>query len=175
LVGEIKQGKLFYLKILIDRFKAGSQEIGFNEDKLKKILLKYETESKKPIYNKIYITIDNIRSNTKIKLMDKKNLRFKVEILLDSRVLEMTTPLDFSKEASIKILEKEVDKAMKKNVENLLAHFRELGIDPIGFGNEYEAHFRGKPITMEGWRKKYKKATFDVSVRNSIERTGVID
>jgi spore germination protein len=175
LVGEIEQGKLFYLKILIDKYKAGSQEIGLDRDKIKNILLKSEPSSKKPIYSKLFITIDNIHSETKIKLVDKKNLLFKVDINLDSRLLEMTDPLDLANPVSIKVLGKEVDKAMKKNVEKLLVQFKDLGIDPIGIGNEYEAHLRGKQISREEWRKKYKNAKFDVTVRNLIERTGVID
>lgn len=175
LVGEIEQGKLFYLKILIDKYKAGSQEIGLDRDKTEKILLKNEPSSSKRIYSKLYITIDNIRSKTKIKLVDKEKLLFKVDINLDSRLLEMTDPLDLSKPTTIKVLGKEVDKVMKKNVEKLLVQFRDLGIDPIGFGNEYEAHLRGKQISRKEWRQKYKEAKFDVTVRNLIERTGVID
>jgi spore germination protein len=175
LVDELKKGQLFYLKILIDKYKAGSQEIEFKKDQLKKIYMKDENYADKPIYNRIFITIDNIRSKTKIKLVDKKNLRFKVEVNLDSRILEMNEALDLAKPSSVKFLEKKIDKAMKKNVENLLLHLRDLEIDPVGFGNEYEAHVRGKPQTMSEWRKKYKQATFDVHVKNLIERTGIID
>jgi spore germination protein len=175
LVDELKPGQLFYLKILIDKFKAGTQEIGFKKNQLKKIFIKNENYTKKPIYSKTYISIDNIRSNTKIILVDKENLRFKVDIKLDSRLLEMTEALDLSKPASVKFLEKEVDKAMKKNVEDLLTHFKKLDIDPIGIGNEYEAHLRGRSMTKEEWKKKYSEATFDVHVKNTIERTGAID
>ena len=175
LVGEIEQGKLFYLKVLIDKYKAGSQEIGISRDKIKSILLKSEPSVNNPIYKKLYITIDNIHSKTKIKLVDKKKFLFKVDIKLDSRLLEMTDPLDLTKPASIKLLGKEVDKAMEKNVEKLLVYFRDIGIDPVGIGNEYETHLRGKQITRGEWRKKYKEAKFDVSVNNTIERTGVID
>jgi spore germination protein len=98
-----------------------------------------------------------------------------VDIKLDSRLLEMTEALDLAKPASVKFLENEVDKVMKKNVEDLLTRFKELDVDPIGFGNEYEAHLRGKPITVKEWQKKYKQATFEVHVKNTIERTGAID
>ncbi len=175
LVDELKHGDLFYLKILIDKYKAGTKEMGYTTDQLKKIMIKNENYTKKPIYSKIYVSIDNIQSRTKIELVDKKNLRFRVDVDLDSRVLEMTEALDLGKTASVKFLEKKLDTSMKKRIEGLLIRFKELGIDPIGLGNEYEAHLRGKPITQEEWDRKYKDVTFDVHVKNTIERTGVVD
>jgi spore germination protein len=175
LVDELKQGDLFYLKILVDKYKAGTKEIGFKTDQLKKIIMKNENYTKKPIFNKIYVSIDNIRSKAKIKLVDKKNLHFRVDLKLDSRLLEMTQALDLSKPASVKFLEKKFDQAMKKKVEELLLQFKELNIDPVGFGNEYEANLRGRTISKKEWERKYKDVTFDVHVKNTIERTGVID
>jgi spore germination protein len=173
LVDELKQSQLFFLKILVDKYKAGTLEMGFKKEELQDIMLKGLVPT--PLYNKVYLTIDNIRSKSKIKLIDKKNLKFKVKIKLDSRLLEMTEPLDLAKPATVKLLEKKMNKAMEKQVEELLYHLRELDIDPIGFGNEYEVHYRGQQISKEKWRKLYKKAEFDVQVKNRIEKTGVID
>ncbi|MFL6557751.1 MAG: Ger(x)C family spore germination protein [Bacillus sp. (in: firmicutes)] len=175
LVDELRQGDLFYLKVLIDKYKAGTKEMGYKTDQLKKIIIKNENYTKKPIFSKIYVSIDNIRSKTKIEIVDKKNLRFRVDVELDSRLLEMTEALDLGKPTSVKFLEKKLDESMKKKIESLLLHFKELEIDPVGLGNEYEAHLRGKPITQEEWDRKYKDVTFDVHVKNTIERTGVID
>ena len=175
LVDDLVKGDLFYLKILIDKYKAGTKEIGFKKNQLKKIILENENYTKKPIYSKIYLTIENIRSKTKIELVDKKNLRFRVDVKLDSRLLEMTQALDLGNPVSVKFLEKKFNKSMEKKIGDLLLHFKELEIDPVGLGNEYEAHLRGKPITQEEWDRKYKDVTFDVHVKNTIERTGVID
>jgi spore germination protein len=173
LVDELKQSQLFFLKILVDKYKAGTLELGFKKEELQDIILKGLVQT--PLYNKIYLTIDNIRSKSKIKLIDKQNLKFKVEIKLDSRLLEMTEPLDLAKPTTVKLLEKKINKAMEKQVEDLLYHLRELDIDPIGFGNEYEVHYRGQQISKEKWRELYKNAEFDVQVKNRIEKTGVID
>jgi spore germination protein len=175
LVDDLNQDEFFYLKILIDKYKAGTQEMGFKQGELKKLIIKNKNYNNEPIYSKIYVSIDNIRSKTKIELVDKKNLRFKVDIKLDSRLLEMTEALDLSTPETVKFLEKRVNSHMKKKVEEMLLHFKELEIDPIGFGNEYEAHSRGKPVSSKDWENKYKDVTFDVSVKNTIERTGVID
>jgi spore germination protein len=175
LVDELKQGELFYLKILVDKYKAGTKELGFETSQLERLILKDENYTQGPIYNKIYVTIDNIQTKTKIKLVDKKNFRFRVDVELGSRVLEMTQALDLGKPASVKFLEKKFDQSMKKKIEELLLRFQKLNIDPVGFGNEYEAHLRGETISTKGWEKKYKDATFEVHVNNTINRTGVID
>ncbi len=175
LIGDIKGGELFYLKILIDSSRAGAREIGIEKKQLQRLMIKNPLFPESPIYSKAFLIIDNIRSKTKIKLVDKKNLHFKITINLASRLLEMTEALDLSTPESMKYLENTLGKVMKKDVEDLLLHFKELEIDPIGFGNEYEAHHRGKPETMNEWREKYKHATFEVHVKNTIERTGVMD
>lgn len=173
LVDELKQSKLFFLKILVDKYKAGTLEMGFSKKELEDLVLKNVVPN--PFYHKIYLTIDNIRSKSKIKLVDKENLRFKVEIKLDSRLLEMTEPLDLTKPDTVKKLEKKMNKSMEKGVKSLLYHLRDLDIDPIGLGNEFEVHYRGKQISKEKWRELYKKAEFEVKVKNRIEKTGVID
>jgi spore germination protein len=175
LVDEMRQGDLFYLKVLNDKYKAGTKEISFKKNQLKNVILENENYTKKPIYSKIYLTIENIRSKTKIKIVDKKNLRFRVDVKLDSRLLEMTQALDLGNPDSVKFLEKKINKSMEKKIGDLLLHFKELQIDPVGFGNEYEAHLRGKTISKEEWDRKYKNVTFDIHVNNTIERTGVID
>jgi spore germination protein len=175
MIEELKPEELFYLKILIDKYKAGTQEIGFNRNRFKKIILKYGEHKQRKVYNKLFISIDNIRSKSKIKLLDEKNLRFKIDVKLDSRLMETTEPLDFGNPAAIKLIEREINKAVKKNIEELIYRLQKIDADPIGFGNEYEAHKRGNRISKGEWRKKYKHATFDVEVKNTIVRTGVID
>lgn len=175
LIDELETNKLFYLKILVDQYKAGSQEMAFNLKKFSKFIIKSAGHRQKELHNKMYITIDNIRSKHKIKLVNKQNLRFNIEVKLQSRILEMTEPLDVGNPAAIKLIEKEMSKAIKKDIEHLLSRLQDKGVDPIGFGNEYKAHLRGKKLTKKMWREKFKDATFNVQVKNEIVRTGVID
>ena len=77
----------------------------------------------KQVYDKLFISIDNIRSQSKLKLIDKDKLRFRVEIKLDSRLLETTEPLDLSITKNIKFIEKEISKEMEKQIKQLLKIF----------------------------------------------------
>jgi spore germination protein len=175
MIEKLKPDRLFYLKILIDKYKAGTQEISFKRSNFRKIILSKAQHKQRHVYDKLYISFDNIQSYSTIKLVDKKNLRFKVNVKLNSRILETTEPLDFGNPAAVKLIEKEINKAVKSNIISLLNHFQALGIDPIGFGNEYESHVRGKIPTNDEWRQLYKLAKFDVHVKNRIVQTGVID
>jgi spore germination protein len=64
---------------------------------------------------------------------------------------------------------------MKKDIKGLMKYFQKLGVDPVGIGNEYKAHLRGKNLTKKEWREIYKRASFEVHVKNRIVKTGVID
>ncbi|MCM2531916.1 Ger(x)C family spore germination protein [Neobacillus pocheonensis] len=175
MIDVLKPEKLFFLKILIDKYKAGTKEIGFNRGHFEKIILKSAFQKERHVYNKLYISFDNIQTNSRIKLIDMKNLRFRVDVKLNSRLLEATEPLDLGNPEAVKLIEKEINKAVKKDIVDLLNHFQKLEVDPVGFGNEYQAHYRGKIPTTEEWKQKYKHAKFDVVVENKIVQTGVID
>ncbi|MDQ0197626.1 Ger(x)C family spore germination protein [Neobacillus ginsengisoli] len=175
MIGKVKPEKLFFLKILIDKYKAGTQELDFSRDRLKKIILQNAFQKERHVYNKVYISFDNIQSKSRIKLVDKKNLLFRVNVKLYSRLLEATEPLDLGNPVAVKTIEKEINKSVKENIEDLLHQFQKLDIDPVGFGNVYEAHYRGKLPTSSEWKQKYKLAKFEVVVDNKIVQTGVMD
>ncbi|WHX98969.1 Ger(x)C family spore germination protein [Neobacillus sp. DY30] len=175
MVARLSNDKLFYLKLLTDEYRTGSKELEFNRDEFSKIINVQGGQSYGQIYNKLFISIDNLRSNTKIDLVDKKNLAFKVKIKMDSRLLETTNYLDLGKPANMKFIEKKINKEMEYQVRKLLLFFKEKQVDPIGFGNEYMAHVRGKPITQKEWKELYKNAKFDVQVKNTLTKTGTMD
>lgn len=175
IVGELKSEQLFYAKILSDKYKSGTHELGFKRSRFEKIIKSKDEGKDKKVYNKLFISIDNIRSYSKIKLIDKKKLRFLVEVKMDSRLLETTEPLDLTTTKNIKFIENEINLEMERQIKQLLEYFREKQVDPVGIGNEYMAHVRGKPLSKKEWRELYKEATFEVNVKNKIVKTGVID
>jgi spore germination protein len=64
---------------------------------------------------------------------------------------------------------------MESQIKKLLLFFQKKQVDPIGMGNEYMAHVRGKPISQKQWKELYKSAKFDVQVKNTLTRTGTMD
>jgi spore germination protein len=175
MVARLSNDKLFYLKLLTDEYRTGSKELEFKRDEFAKIINVQGGKSYGEIYNKLYISLDTLRSNTKIKLVDKKNLVFKVEVEMASRLLETTNYLELSEPANMKFIEKKINKEMESQIKKLLLFFQENQVDPVGIGNEYMAHVRGTPISQKEWKEIYKNAKFDVQVNNTIARTGTMD
>jgi spore germination protein len=175
MVAKLNNDKLFYLKLLTDEYRTGSKELEFEREEFSNIINTQGGKSYGEIYNKLFLSIDNLRSNTNIKLVDKKNLSFKVEVTMDSRLLETTNYLNLGKPANMKFIEKKINKEMEKQIKKLLLFFQEKQVDPVGIGNEYMAHVRGKPISEKEWKELYKNAKFDVEVTNTIARTGTMD
>ncbi|MFC4800482.1 Ger(x)C family spore germination protein [Neobacillus sp. GCM10023253] len=175
LVTILPTNKLFFLKILADKYKSGTKELGFNRADFKSIIKEEEGRNFRTVYNKLFLNIDNIRSHTKIKLVDKKNLRFRIEIKFASRLLESTEPLELTSAKNIKFIEGQIEKKMEKEIYDLLVFFQKQGVDPVGIGNEYITHIRGNEVTSKDWRSIYKNAKFEVHVKTTIVKTGVID
>jgi spore germination protein len=175
MVARLSNDKLFYLKLLIDEYQTGSKELEFDRDEFKNIINTQGGRNFGEVYNKLFISIDNLRSNTKIDLVDKQSLAFKVQVKMDSRLLETTNYLDLGKPANMKFIEKKINKEMENQIKKLLLYFQEHQVDPVGIGNEYMAHVRGKPISQKEWKELYKNATFDVQVNNTLTQTGTMD
>jgi spore germination protein len=175
MVAKLNNDKLFYLKLLTDEYRTGSKEMEFDRDEFRKIINTQGGTNFGEIYNKLFISLDTLRSNTSIKLVDKKNLGFKVEVEMDSRLLETTNYLDLGKPANMKFIEKKINKEMESQLKKLLVFFQEKQVDPVGIGNEYMAHVRGKPISQEDWKELYKTAKFEVQVKNTLTKTGTMD
>lgn len=175
MVARLSNDKLFYLKLLTDEYRTGSKELEFNREEFAKIINTQGGKTFGEIYNKLFLSIDTLRSNTKIELVDKKNLGFKVEVEMDSRLLETTNYLELSEPANMKFIEKKINEEMESQIKKLLLFFQKNQVDPVGMGNEYMAHVRGKPISQKEWKELYKNAKFDVQVNNTIARTGTMD
>lgn len=175
MVARLSNDKLFYLKLLIDEYRTGAKELEFNRDEFKKIINIQGGQSYGEIYNKLFISVENLRSNAKINLVDKKNLVFKVVVKMDSRLRETTNYLDLGKPANMKFIEKKINKEMESQIKKLLVFFQEKQVDPVGIGNEYMAHVRGKPISQKEWKELYKNAKFEVQVKNTLTKTGPMD
>jgi spore germination protein len=173
-IDELQANKLFYLKILLDKYRSGTHELGFKRERFNKIIQEKGMDGKK-VYNKLFINIDNIRSSAKITLVDKEKLHFKVEVDLQSRLLEATESIDLSTPENMKFIQKEMSREMEREIKELIMNLQKKQVDPVGFGNEYFTHFRGEPPSSKEWREIYKDATFEINVKNRIVKTGAIE
>jgi spore germination protein len=166
--GRLNGNESFYVKLLREKFKAGSIELKLPIEKLPEAMFMDKPES-----NNLYINIDEIVSDSKIKVKDKTIPTFQIEINLDIRLQEITEDIMIDPK-SIAALEKQINKEMSKEVDKVIKKLQDLKSDPVGFGGIYNAE-RGIKLKGEEWHDIFQKATFNIKIKSSILKTGVMD
>ncbi len=169
MIGTMKPREGFYLKILRDRFDAGELELVLPSKELKKSVKGIE------IPKKININIDNIRSTSKIELVNKEKPEFDINIKLTLNIQEISEEIDLNKPETMKILTKLINEAFEKESNTLIRKLQLLQTDPIGLGCLYNHSIRDKKLTSEKWYPLYKNAKINVHFHTKIMGAGVMD
>jgi spore germination protein len=168
LVGKISTEQSFYLTLLTDKYKSGSIDIEINTDSSKL----------KPInrrLNKTVVSLDSIGSSSDIKLINKEKVEFDLDVNLSARLLEVTSQISLGNPENIKLIEKEINKSMKKEIEELIAYCQSKESDVVGLGEVYKSSVRHSKLTDEKWYKMFKEAKVNVNLDFTIKRTGLIE
>ncbi|WP_421378700.1 Ger(x)C family spore germination protein [Bacillus salacetis] len=178
-VAILEREKIFYVRSLLNNIKTGSVEVELEKEKFEKEILEAQEDKieqqEEDKDEKIHITMDNIKNSYEINLIDKNKPSFEIKLKLESRILEMSLPLNLSEATVLNKLEEELEKAMEKKGMEILKEIQETGSDPIGFGSYYRASIRGKEVTKKMWADKYPSAEFNLDIDLKIVRTGIID
>lgn len=168
MVGKINPTEAFYLKLINDRYKAGSVELIVSKEGFK---LKKETK----VAEDLAVVIDTIQSKSDINLINKENLEFEMKIKMKTRLLEINQSVDIKDPNSLKLLQKKLSYKVKTDVEKLIAKAQEVGSDPFGLGEIYRKSVRNSNLTSQKWHEMYPEATVKVNVEFEILRTGVVE
>ncbi|NLP52685.1 Ger(x)C family spore germination protein [Bacillus sp. RO1] len=170
-VGELDSNDSFFLKLLLDPFEAGSIEITLPKEQLKKYIL---TKNNKQAES-VFVSLDHLRSDTEIKLQDKKVPSYSINITVKTRMQEISENYDLGNPEAIKKLEEAIGKDMEGHLIQVLEKSKEMVADPVGFGNYYRAKVGNESYSKDEWRELYKDAEFKVNIKVEILRTGVMD
>jgi spore germination protein len=168
MVGKITPTEAFYLKLINDRYRAGSLELLVNKEGFK--LMKETKEA-----DELAVVMDTIHSNSDINLLNKEKLEFEMKIKLQTRLLEINQSLDIKDPNSLKLMQKKLSDKVKSDIAKLIAKAQEAGSDPFGFGEIYRKSVRNSNLTTQKWHDMYPDATVKVNVEFEIMRTGVVE
>jgi spore germination protein len=168
LVGRISTDQSFYLKLINDKYKAGSTDLIFMSESPKLRGISH-------VEGKTVISLDTIHSSSEIKLVNKANLEFDIKVKLNARLLDINSKIDLTKSNNLKLFEKEVSREMKKRVEELIAYCQSKNSDVIGLGDVYRTSVRHSGLTKEKWYKMYNDAKVNVNVDFIMMRSGIND
>ncbi|MGF2616610.1 Ger(x)C family spore germination protein [Rossellomorea vietnamensis] len=179
-VGVLEREKIFYVRSLLNSLKTGTTEVEIPRDKFEKEIEQAEPQrnhkdEENTMEENFHITMDNIKNDYKINLVDKSIPSFDIKLELESRILEMTVPLNLSEAKVLRKLESELENSMREEGMKVIRELQETGSDPIGFGTHYRASSRGKEVTKKIWAEKYPEAEFNLNIELKIVRTGIID
>jgi spore germination protein len=166
LVGKINTDQSFYLALINDKYKSGSKDVLIESDSPK---LKEGNERS----HKTVAALDSIQSRSDIKLINKDKPEFDIDIKLSARLLEVTSSIDIGNPQNMKLIEKEIEKSMKKDIENLIAYCQSKNSDVFGLGDTYRSAVRHSNLTDDKWYKMYKNAKVNTKVDFSVIRTGL--
>ncbi|ACJ34278.1 Spore germination protein GerAC [Anoxybacillus flavithermus WK1] len=168
-VGTVRLDESFYIKMLASEYNTGLKNMTVSREAVEPLLLNKKGK-------KVNIVINEIRTKRKIKLISQKPApHFRITVKMQTEILEMSEKIKPIMQANIHVLERAIEKQMKKEIEQLLAKLKAYKTDPIGFGQIYDHSVRKLQLTDKKWLTLYQDARFDVDVHVSILRTGTID
>jgi len=168
MVGKINTQEAFYLKLINDRFEAGSIELSIDKSE-------FDIPDSEETPEKLTVVIDTITSYGDIDLINKNNLQFELKVKLKTRLLEINQAYDLKSPAKLEKLETKLCEKITSDLEALIEKARQTGADPFGFGEIYRKSVRGSNLTSAKWHKMYPESKVNVKVDLEILRTGVVE
>ncbi|MBM7619422.1 spore germination protein [Bacillus tianshenii] len=171
--GSIDTDKSFYLKLLLDPYRAGTIEISLPKNDMGNHIKKREQVQNKA--ENLFVSLDHLESSVDIKLEDAKANEYSIKVDVVTRMQEISEDYDLGNPKALIVLEKAISKVMERKMEKIIAEFQSLGVDPIGFGNYYRSKVGYEKFSRDKWQGIYPGATFNIEVKTKILRTGVMD
>ncbi|MBO8176876.1 MAG: Ger(x)C family spore germination protein [Bacillus sp. (in: Bacteria)] len=167
-VGTISLDETMYIKYLrVSHDGYGMKTIAIPIEKIVD-----KEEMKKYNHDTIRVSFLPSDSFSKIEVLDKHHFLLEFDIKGNIYEISVEIPLDAKK---IKKLEKEINKAMEKELNELLAKLQKLGSDPFGFGRKLKSKREYANLTEKEWYKMYPKIRIDTDINVTIKQYGTVD
>lgn len=146
----IPANKMFFFKLLVDKYSLGSYNIDVKSEQA---------------------AVRNIKSNKRMDLTKKNPPEITIHIKIKGAVQEYTG--DKLTPKQIKEIEKNLEKTVSKESLKLINHFKEIGVDPLGLG--HYAKTRTRKFDQKKWEENYKQLAVKVKTEANIIEAGVIE
>ncbi|KMK76486.1 hypothetical protein AB990_14990 [Alkalihalobacillus pseudalcaliphilus] len=158
MVDQLSLEQSFYLKLMRKRSDHSFQEFYVEE-----------------IKQKWPVVIEVLKSNIHKKYTEKgdtKTVKYKLDIV--TTIFDTTSSVNLYTGNDIEKIEKAVKEDIEERCKELLYHFQELKIDPVGAGEIYRSKHRD--WNVESWENEiYQSLQFEVEADVRISQTGAIE
>ncbi|WP_408010242.1 Ger(x)C family spore germination protein [Pseudalkalibacillus sp. A8] len=118
------------------------------------------------------LTVLKSLSGKKIETIYQSGQKIKYRITLDGMVKEYPEWLNLRKKEDVKILTKELEKNLMKDLSNLLSTFQDHGVDPLGAGDLVRTHSK-RWNEAEFYENIYQQIEFDIDLRIQLQTSGI--
>src|SRR5699024_6023771 len=115
--------------------------------------INYLEQTENPTHrNMVHTSFRIEKGNSKTKVIDAANLLFQTNTKIKMRLLEESAGVIIKDEHVLKLLEKEVEKKLTFQFEELLKTLQTLNADPFGYGRYYRIHQKDGKLKVAEWR-----------------------
>ncbi|WP_225445764.1 Ger(x)C family spore germination protein [Paenibacillus arenosi] len=165
MIGSLNLTESFSVKAMMGSNHFLTHEIELNTERLRKY---YE-----PTFDKLYVTLSHVMTKTRIKVIDKNTPEFQVQIRLKGEMEEVSDLINLEEAEVIHALEREAEKTLKSEFEDVMRKLQKKQVDPVGFGSHYRSSVRVQDFTAEKWREMFKEARFVFDVKVTFVNVGI--
>ncbi|MCA1061203.1 Ger(x)C family spore germination protein [Rossellomorea aquimaris] len=162
MVKKIPAKDMFYFKLLVDKYAEGSHVIKMGKER-----------NSGHIEKSVEASVTSLKSKSKIIVKHNTDpVEVSIQIKLKGIIREYTgkklTPDKVSE------VEKQMKKDIEKNCLKMLKQFQELGIDPVGIGQNQKHGIRG--FDFKEWEDSiYPQVKFNVNAKVQILEAGTVE
>jgi spore germination protein len=150
MVDSIPADKMFYFKLLADKFSEGAFKVDVGKEQA---------------------AIRDLNSKHKFKLKKRNPYSLTVELKIEGILREYTGKI--MTPAIVKKIEKELEEKVTEEATAMITSFQEQGIDPFGFGHFIKSKTRG--FNFKKWEDDYKNMTVHVKTDAIITEVGIVE
>lgn len=149
-VDTIPAEKMFYFKLLVDKYSQGSLRVKMGKD---------------------FGAVESIRSKYKMKLTARDPYKIDVQLKVKAVLNEFSGKRVTSKD--IKKIEKKLQEKIEIQCLNLTKEFQDKNIDPVGFGHFIKGQTR--KFNFKKWETDYQNLKVNIHADVNIMESGVIE
>ncbi|GKS09716.1 germination protein XA [Paenibacillus chitinolyticus] len=171
MVGMLSNSDAAYLKLIRNRFKAGTFELKLDKKKLEP----YLSENSADRREHIHVVVRIVDNKQKIRLTDWEKPAYELNMNLKFALEEISVEINLTDPEVTRTIEKLVTDEFTKKMESVLSKMMELKTDPVGFGEIYRQSHRGGSLTKSDWYDKMSSMSVDVHLNMEMLRTGVVE
>ena len=150
MVDTIPSDRMFYFKLLTDKFSQGSFKVKVGDEQA---------------------AIRDLDSKHKFKLQKRDPYSITIEIKIKGIIREYTG--EMLNPATIKKIEKAIETTVNEECTTMITSLQEQGIDPVGLGHFIKSKTRG--FDFKRWEDDYKSLTVHVKTDAVITEVGIVE